>query len=140
MTQLIGHFSYTYIWQTYISITMYIGISNLCFGGLVIVLIPLLPEIQFLGSTGSQQFIVNSQLDPEFQNFMTPSQSFLSQSIATYIELVNFLQVLFGQGDAILPYAEEICSCLKSCVHLKCKSAAHYAAKVSVIVYIRTCV
>ena len=46
------------------------------------------------------------------------------------IFLHMFFQVLFGQGDALLPYAEQIISFLKSCVHLKCKSAASYAANV----------
>ena len=34
-----------------------------------------------------------------------------------------------------MPHADTVISCLKSCVHLKCKSAAQHAAKVSV--YIR---
>lgn len=85
-------------------IYMYICILNLCFQSLLIPLI----------SSGVFRARVCNVLD-------------------TCTEFVYFLQVLFGQGDAILPYAEEICSCLKSCVHLKCKSAALYAAKVGVM-------
>lgn len=41
-------------------------------------------------------------------------------------------QLLQFVGAAILPYQDDLLTCLKRCVHLKSKKGAKYAAEVSV--------